>query len=153
LKIRLKHNSVVIEIPENSKYFNLISSNMPSNKAQKEKREEFLKAIYYMCVHNVQYQNPKFLKNLMKSSFKNIELLVKGRIYVEKKCVHEKQHAILNSSKYDSLHVIRKKYLKLAKIYHPDKVANLDVGLLKVYTHKFQQIQAAYEVLKYKAAS
>lgn len=165
MRIRVKKNTIVIEISEHSKYFNFVSSNLqnsyhsywdgdtlvvPGKKNETNKKEFFLKTLYYMCVQHVQYQNPTFLKNLILSSHKQIELMVTDRAYEKQKCPYQKYYNLLNSNVKDPLHVIRKKYLNLAKIYHPDKVVNKNN--LKEYTFKFQQIQEAYQALKCKVA-
>ncbi len=53
----------------------------------------------------------------------------------------EKHYTILEASQTENLQSIRKKYLRLAKIYHPD---HQDTSS----TEKFQQIQEAYEIIK-----
>jgi len=168
MKIRLKDACVVIEVFEDSQYIDIVSNNLkklydhvwhndklvvPYDKNQKLKRELILRNIYYLCVNRVQYENPKFLENLMKSSSKQIELIIKSRNMNYKKEEFRKYYILLNSHKNDSLTTIKKKYLKLVKIYHPDRVAMRDEKLIKQYTYKFQQIQEAYDVIKYKKAS
>ncbi|WP_024954051.1 J domain-containing protein [Sulfurospirillum arcachonense] len=145
MKIKLKSSYIEIEVPKNSKYLDFIYSNLPSKNTPQNKKEEFLKTLYYICVKNVQYQNPNFLKKLLKASSKQIKVDIIEPL--------KKHYLILNVNENDSLHVIRKRYLKLAKIYHPDKVTCTNKNLVKEYTTKFQKIQKAYEVLKYKIAS
>ena len=168
MKIKLKDACVVIEVFEDSRYIDFVSNNLkklydyvwhndklivPYDKNQKFKRELVLRNIYYLCVNIVQYENPKFLENLMKSSFKQIELIIKPRNINYKKEDFRKYYILLNSNKSDSLTAIKKKYLKLVKIYHPDRVAMRDEKLIKQYTYKFQQIQEAYDFVRYKKAS
>lgn len=44
--------------------------------------------------------------------------------------------------------VLRKSYKKLAKAYHPDKIANESPYMIKHYTQKFQLLQEAYSALR-----
>jgi DnaJ-class molecular chaperone len=146
LRIRLKKSSVVIEILESSSYIDSVTSAFLNAKCR-DKKEELLKNIYYICAKNVNYHNPQFFKKLIKSSHKHIELRVDRQEPL-------KQHyKLLKSNEKDSLHVIRKRYLKLAKTYHPDRVSYSDSSLVEEYTNRFQEIQRAYEVLKLKSAS
>ena len=141
MRIRLKKNHIQIEIKDNSKYLNRVSKALLDAKCR-EKKEQLLKSIYYICAQNVNYHNPQFFSKLIKSSHKNIVLCVK-------KDESLRQHYIvLKSEEKDSLHTIRKRYLKLAKNYHPDRVSYTNTKLIDEYTTKFQQIQEAYEVLK-----
>ncbi|MEA1972178.1 MAG: TerB family tellurite resistance protein [Candidatus Cloacimonadota bacterium] len=61
----------------------------------------------------------------------------------------EKYYKILGCSKNDSFEVIKKKYLKLVKEYHPDKIVSK--GLPEEFSNfakqKFQDIQEAYEII------
>lgn len=56
-------------------------------------------------------------------------------------------HLILNSKVGDDLLEIRKKYLHLAKKYHPDNVFGADIKVLQDYKQKFVQIQNAFETI------
>jgi len=146
LRIRLKKSSVIIEIFENSNYLNSVTSALLNAKCR-DKKEELLKNIYYICAKNVNYHNPKFFKKLIKSSHKQIEL------HVDKNDPLKKHYELLKSDEKDPLHVIRKRYLKLAKTYHPDRVSYSNRSLVEEYTHRFQKIQRAYEILKLQNAS
>lgn len=146
MRIRLKKSSIVIELLESSSYLDSVTSALLNAKCI-DKKEKLLKEIYYICARNVDYHNPQFFKKLIKSSHKNIEL------HVDKKDPLKQHYELLKSDKKDPLHVIRKRYLKLAKTYHPDRVSYCDSSLVEEYTHRFQKIQRAYEVLKLKSAS
>lgn len=56
-------------------------------------------------------------------------------------------HLILNAEVGDDLLEIRKKYLRLAKKYHPDNVFGADGKILQDYKQKFVQIQNAFETI------
>ncbi len=60
----------------------------------------------------------------------------------------EEYYAILGCQKLDTFETIRKKYLKLVKRYHPDKLDQIDLTLNTHYREKFLDIQYAYEMLK-----
>ena len=146
MRIRLKESSIVIEILENSDYLDSVTSALIGAKCR-NKKEELLKNIYYICAKNVNYHNPQFFKKLIKSSHKNIVL------HVDKKDPLKQHYKLLRSDKNDSMQIIRKRYLKLVKTYHPDRVSYSDSSLVEEYTHQFQKIQKAYEILKLKSAS
>ncbi len=146
MRIRLEKSSVIIEIQDNSKYLKGLSRALLEAKCRDQKLE-VLKYIYYICVKNVNYHNPLFFKKLIKSSHKQIEL------HVDKDETMKQLYRLLKSDEKDPIHVIRKRYLRLAKTYHPDRVSYTDSSLIEEYTHKFQKIQRAYEILKLKRAS
>ena len=146
MRIRLKKCSVIIEIPDDSKYIDSIVSAHSSAKCR-EKKEQLLKNIYYICAKNVNYHNPQFFKKLIKSSHKHIEL------HVNRQESLKQHYELLKSDEKDSLHVIRKRYIKLAKTYHPDRVSYGNSSLVEEYTYRFQKIQRAYEILKLKRVS
>lgn len=54
----------------------------------------------------------------------------------------------LNSSSLDSFATIKKRYLELIKIYHPDKVYGKEDEVVRRYTVKFRRIQNAFEQIK-----
>jgi DnaJ-domain-containing protein 1 len=131
---------------DDSRYINSITSALLDAKCI-DKKEELLKNIYYICAKKVNYHNPQFLKKLIKSSHKHIEL------HVDRQEPLKQHYKLLKSDEKDPLHVIRKRYLKLAKTYHPDRVSYCNSSLVEEYTHRFQKIQRAYEILKLKSAS
>lgn len=47
-----------------------------------------------------------------------------------------------------SKEIIKQNYRRLAKVYHPDKVASEEPQMLNHYTQKFQMLQEAYSALK-----
>lgn len=146
MRIRLKKCSIQIEIDENSEYLNYISTAVLNTKC-KDKKKELLKEIYYICAKNANYHNPHFFLKLIQSSYKNIVLQINKDESIKK------HYLLLKSNEKDSIQVIRKRYLKLAKTYHPDRVIATNANLIEEYTQKFQKIQLAYETVKLKSAS
>ncbi len=57
-------------------------------------------------------------------------------------------YKILECRKEDPLDVIKRKYLKLAKAYHPDTVHGQPEDVIKEYTAKFQQIRDAFSTIQ-----
>ena len=93
------------------------------------------------------------LNKLLDSSVKEIRIDIKKSLHVESSDNLKNHYSLLNSSEEDSFIIIRKRYLELAKTYHPDRVVHKNKNLVEEYTTKFQKIQQAYETLKYKTAS
>lgn len=60
----------------------------------------------------------------------------------------EEYYGILGCGKLDTFDTIRKRYLKLVKQYHPDRLGSADLSLNRYYRKKFLDIQNAYEMLK-----
>ena len=60
----------------------------------------------------------------------------------------EEYYSILGCEKLDTFDIIRKRYLKLVKQYHPDRLDTKDLSLNRYYKKKFLDIQYAYEMLK-----
>lgn len=153
MRIRLKNDYIVIEIDSNSCYLSLIASNLESVNNNQLKKENFLKTVYYLCAKKAKKQNLEFLNRLLDSSKKEIKIDIQKCLHVESVDRLKNHYSLLNSSEKDSLPIIRKRYLKLAKTYHPDRVVHKNKNLVAQYTAKFQKIQQAYEILKYQIAS
>lgn len=153
MRIRLKNDSIVIEIDSNCYYLSLISSNLESVNNNQLTKENFLKTVYYICAKKAKKQNLEFLNRLLKSSSKRIKIDIIKSLHVKTRDTLKNHYSLLNSSERDSLTIIRKRYLELAKTYHPDRVVHKNKNLVKEYTKKFQKIQRAYETVKYKTAS
>jgi len=60
----------------------------------------------------------------------------------------EQNLKVLNCTSKSSYQEIKQSYLKLIKIYHPDKVYNKDEETIKAYTKKFQEISLAYSFIQ-----
>lgn len=59
----------------------------------------------------------------------------------------QKAHIILGALPGDDVKIIKQRYKKLAKRYHPDRVSIKDDESVALYTQKFQNILQAYEIL------
>lgn len=55
---------------------------------------------------------------------------------------------VLECHKYDAYEDVRASYLRLIKLYHPDRHQNKPLEIQKSYSEKFQAVQNAYESLK-----
>ncbi len=60
-------------------------------------------------------------------------------------------HLILGSFPHDDVKTLKKRYKKLAKMLHPDKINIEDKSSQILYTKKFQNLNNAYEFLLYNA--
>ncbi len=60
----------------------------------------------------------------------------------------EKAFLVLGVSKDEEFMVVKKRYLKLAKEYHPDSVFDKSSEIVQAHTKKFQEIQEAFESVK-----
>lgn len=144
MRIRLKDSFVLIEVSSCSKYLNLLNSSLQRVQTDRVKKEQFLKSIYFICAKLVDYHNPIFYQKLIKSAHKEIRVLVQSDNSLKP------YYNVLGASELDSMQIVRKKYLKLAKTYHPDRVSYTNVSLVDEYTRLFQEIQNAYEVVREK---
>jgi len=100
--------------------------------------EEIIEFIsYHLHVSKEDYEN---IKSKFEQSFSNIK----------NESTIEDAYKTLNASKEDSLDVIKKKYRKLVKEYHPDivKAQGKDNSYIQQATEKVQIINAAYELIK-----
>jgi DnaJ like chaperone protein len=59
-------------------------------------------------------------------------------------------YKVLNISPTATDEDVKKAYRKMAVKYHPDKVDYLGEEIKKAAENKFQQLNAAYEKIKYK---
>lgn len=55
---------------------------------------------------------------------------------------------LLGSSQNEEFGIVKKKYLKLAKKYHPDSVFDKSTEVIEFHTKKFQEIQEAFASVK-----
>ncbi len=60
----------------------------------------------------------------------------------------EEFYEVLECKADDNFDTIRKNYIKLVKLYHPDRVSITNPSLTTHYSNKFQTIQHAYEMIK-----
>ncbi|MEF3191814.1 MAG: J domain-containing protein [Campylobacterales bacterium] len=61
--------------------------------------------------------------------------------------IEDESFKVLNVDPDAPLETIRKNYLRLVKLYHPDRVFGQDEAIVKSYSRKFQQIRDAYETI------
>jgi hypothetical protein len=163
MKLHLKSDSITIHAAENSSHYlhvshilthilgrsfwvndTLINFVTPQNS---EQRQAFLTSLYYACALSSKTHNASFLEKLLHASQKPIRL-VKKRLIRPFKELPIDPYGLLNAKKTESLASIRKKYLTLAKLFHPDTIAQEDETSVKASTTKFQQIHEAYESIK-----
>lgn len=159
MRLHLSSDCITVNIPEHSSHFLHVSQTLSqkftksfwvnetlinlSTPKEKEKRKAFLTSLYYTCAFASQTQNLAFLQKLIAMHDKPIKVVKKGvkKIISYQTPTLEKYYKILEASQTESLQTIRKKYLRLAKLYHPD---HQDSSC----TRKFQQVQEAYETIK-----
>ena len=60
----------------------------------------------------------------------------------------QKSFMLLGASKSEEFKIVKRKYLKLAKQYHPDSVFNKEDKIIELHTKKFQEIQEAFTNIK-----
>lgn len=159
MRLHLSSDCITINMPEHSPHFLHVSQTLSQKftksfwvndtlinlftPKEKEKRKKFLISLYDTCAHASQTHNVSFLQKLIAMHDKPIKI-VTGKVrkmIVLQPLTLEKYYKILEASQTENLQTIRKKYLCLAKIYHPDHQNNSCIG-------KFQQIQEAYETIK-----
>lgn len=159
MRLHLSSDCITVNIPAHSSHFLHVSQTLSqkftksfwinetlinlSTPKEKEKRKEFLTSLYYTCAFASQTQNLAFLQKLIAMHDKPIKVVKKGvqKIASHQTTTLEKHYKVLEAVQTESLQTIRKKYLRLAKIYHPDH-HNISS------TEKFQQIQEAYETIR-----
>ena len=56
-------------------------------------------------------------------------------------------YQILGVSRDADANTLKSAYRKLAKEFHPDKLAGMSEGIIKLAKEKFQEIQSSYEYL------
>ena len=113
-------------------------------------RQAFLTSLYYTCAFKSKTHNASFLKKLLLASQKPIRLIKQSRKehFNDASIHHSNPYHLLNAHEAESLTSIRKKYLTLAKMFHPDKILSNDEAVVKNSTERFQQIHEAYEKIK-----
>lgn len=166
MRLRLSADCITVDLSENSSHFLHVSDtlskkfsksfwvnetliNLPTQKEIK-KRKEFLTSLYYTCAFASQTQNLAFLQKLIALHDKPIKVIQKeAKFPLLPKCHTTNEHyKILEANEGESLQSIRKKYLRLAKTYHPDHNRQKSETNTPSYTEKFQKIQEAYATIK-----
>jgi len=156
MRLHITRDCITVNIHEDSSHFLHVSDklskefsktfwinetliNLASPK-ELQKRKEFLTSLYYTCAQSSQTHNLAFLKKLIALHDKPIKVVSKRAKHLTKTVKNplENYYKMLNANQEESLQSIRKKYLCLAKAYHPDLNTNTP-------PEKFQKIQEAYE--------
>lgn len=166
MKLHLSDSCITINIPEHSSYFLHVSTvlshhftksfwfnntliNFPT-KTEMQQRKKFLTSLYYTCAFNSKTHNLKFLQRLIALHDKPIKVVLKKGTPALNQRAHciDDPYKMLEVAQTQSLAIIRKQYLYLAKKYHPD-LALSKMGInVEAYTAKFQKIQEAYQTIK-----
>lgn len=162
MKLHLSEHCITINMSEHSSHFLHVSQTLAkdfsksfwvnetfinlANKKELKKRKEFLISLYYTCAFASQSENLAFLQRLIALHDKPIKLIQKKSKIPASRPLYisplAKCYSVLNASLGESLQTIRKKYLSLAKQYHPDSSGACKNILM------FQKIQEAYETIK-----
>jgi len=159
MRLYITPDCITVNVHEDSSHFNHVSDrlskefsktfwinemliNLPNPKESK-KRKEFLTSLYYTCAHSSQTHNLAFLQKLISLHDKPIKVVRKNSktVVTPRKNPLDAYYKMLNANQEESLQSIRRKYLCLAKAYHPDLNTN-------VTSEKFQKIQEAYEQVR-----
>lgn len=156
MQLHISAECITVKIHECSSHYTQVSDTLSQNftktfwvnetlinlasRKEMQKRKEFLTSLYYTCAQASQTHNMAFLQKLITLHDKPIKVVRKGARNVIKAVKNplETYYKMLNANQEESLQSIRKKYLRLAKAYHPDLNANAT-------PEKFQKIQEAYE--------
>lgn len=163
MRLLLSQHYITVDISEQSSHFLHVSQtlsqnfsksfwvnetliNLPNPK-EKAKRKEFLTSLYYTCAMQSQTQNLEFLKRLIALHDKPIKVVKKTKDTSTKPLYLSplaKAYALLEATQEEDLEIIRKKYLRLAKQYHPDSQSSSQNILM------FHKIKDAYEMIKHE---
>lgn len=95
--------------------------------------KELMNVINYKVIHNV-------VLDFDFTSFQDAPSFLTAREIELQKVL-----TVLNSRIDESFEAVKKRYLSLAREYHPDKVYSKDKELVRKNTERFQEIVAAYE--------
>lgn len=166
MQLHLRADSITIRIEANSSHYlhvshvlthilgrsfwvneTLINFGTPNSS---KKREAFLTSLYYRCASLSKTHNASFLEKLLLASQKPIRL-VKKRLkhsFCEASSRDLTPYHLLEAHETESMASIRRKYLALAKKFHPDTLDQEDHSLVQASTAKFQQIREAYAYIK-----
>lgn len=113
-------------------------------------RQAFLTKLYYTCAQISRTHDASFLKKLLLSSHKPIKLMYTKHTTLKliPNTQNEDAYRLLKAHPDESLHTIRKKYLQLAKQFHPDTKRDENPLISERNTKIFQNIQEAYSTIK-----
>ena len=108
-----------------------------------QKRKNFLVFVYYACASHSKTHNLQFLQRLIALHDKPIKVIPQ-----KERTASVDPYRTLEVAQTQSLSTIRKRYLYLAKKYHPDHLMSQEATKIEDYTEKFQKIQEAYQAIK-----
>lgn len=170
MKLHLTSDSITIHVAENSSHYlhicrvltHALGRSFWVNETlinfeishEWQRRKAFLTSLYYSCAFASKTHNAAFLEKLLLASNKPIKLVKKKRQHhpTQMRMSSNDPYSVLNADETESLESIRRKYLSLAKAYHPDSIASKDASSVKNFTAKFQKIQEAYTAIKLEKA-
>lgn len=159
MKLHLTQRCITIYVSEHSPFFlhvksvlskkfsksfwlNDILINFPTHQ-ELEQRKQFLVSVYYTCAVHSKTHNQQFLQKLIALHDKPIKVIPQK----ERKASVD-PYRTLEVAQTQSLSTIRKRYLYLAKKYHPDHITPQEATKIEDYTARFQKIQEAYQTIK-----
>lgn len=166
MKLHLSSEFISIHIEENSPYYAHIKHTLTqligrsfwiqetlinfNHDQQHEKRRAFLHSLYNICAVMSQTHNASFLQKLILKAEKPIRLIKKRSQTYSSNTIHSKEnhYTLLGAHEHESLAIIRKKYLRLAKQFHPDQHISHSEDTARNHAKKFQQIHEAYQLIK-----
>jgi len=92
-------------------------------------------------------------KDMIMQPHKHIYDEQKMQDFIKKESINQLDTAylIFGLTPNDSTKALKRRYRKLAMLYHPDRASTQDEEIIKTYTRKFQTIVQAYEVLSQRA--
>lgn len=163
MRLHVNPHCITIHIPEDSSHLNHVNQalshhfgkafwinetliNLPSSQ-QMQERKAFLTSLYYACARDSNSHSALFLQKLIALHDRPIKVVQKKSKKQPIGIELEEEYRLLGVKPHERFETIRKKYLLLAKQYHPD---TLEASLKNkpLYKQKFQDIQEAYERIK-----
>lgn len=125
---------------------NFTFSRSAKRSAKKNKNTSTVTRIPSVTKEHVKLYNKyhKFMQT--KKGWKHFELSLQS--YYELYVNGHEYFATLGCKDNDSFAVVRSKYLRLVKMYHPDHNVRKNTLTVEHYREKFEKIQIAYEIVK-----
>lgn len=167
MRLHIMPHCIIIRVAENSPFSLHVKTFLSENLSRSfwvnetlinictpfetQKRQAFLTKLYYTCAQISRTHDASFLKKLLLSCHKPIKLMHTKRTPspTPKSDTHTKNpYHLLKAHPDESLHTIRKKYLQLAKEFHPDTLVDENPLMRQRHTEMFQHIQEAYATIK-----
>lgn len=108
--------------------------------------ELFSKSEHMRFCVNFSYDEAKFVNFKRQANMQNSQKFIKRFSAIAG--LFEEYFEVLGCELNDSFESVRSSYLRLVKLYHPDRHANKSEKIKSEYRLKFEQIQHAYESLR-----